>query len=107
MLTDLHAVVHANRLKFYADSQLNVTETLRETIAHNNVHCKKVECLLDLRRNADTGLFEVKCKWVGFDDEEPTWEPFGNMVEDIPKMLEAFLSKFHDKDLVAAARATV
>lgn len=36
ILTDNLAIIHANRLKFYADSKLNVTEDLRETIEHNS-----------------------------------------------------------------------
>jgi len=76
------------------------TECLLDTIEHSNPHCNVVVNLLDLRFNDDTGVYELKAKWRGFDDEEPTWEPFSNMQEDIPDMLPKFLRTFHNQDLV-------
>ncbi len=99
-----HSLVHANRLKFYADSKLNVTEELLDTIEHNAPHYNTINRLLDLRRNPITGDFEVKAEWKGFDYEEPDWEPFDILQEDVPEMLEEFLQTFPEKDLVAAAR---
>ena len=49
LITKTHALIHANRLKFYSDSQLDVTETLLDTVAHNNPHYNTVHALLDLR----------------------------------------------------------
>ena len=65
-------MVHCNRLKFYADSQLDVTETLLDTIAHKNPHYNTVEELLDLRFNENSAQYEIRARWKGFDDEEPT-----------------------------------
>lgn len=75
ILTDNLAIIHANRLKFYADSQLNVTEVLKQTIEHNSSIYNTITKLLDLRYNAEAKHWEVQCKWRGFDLEEPTWEP--------------------------------
>ena len=76
-------------------------------MAHNAIHYNKVEKVLDLRQNADTGLYEVQCKWIGFDHEEPTWEPFAHMMEDIPGMMKKFPSTFPNQHLVEGARSTL
>ncbi len=107
LLSQKHSIIHGNRLKFYSDSSLNVTEDLLDTIAHNEPQYNKVHALLDLRRNPSSGIFEVKTQWQGFDHEEPGWEPFEILREDIPEMLESFLKTHPDKDLVKAAKKLV
>eukprot|EP00171_Calliarthron_tuberculosum_P003434 IDg3434t1 len=98
------SIVHANRLKFYADSKLNITEELKDTIDHNHTTYNTVTKLLDLRFNHATKLWEVQAKWRGFAYDEPTWEPLVNMHEDIPDMLKKFLDKYPDEDKVSKAR---
>ena len=97
-------LVHANRLKFYADSQLNVTQELLETINHNDPHYNVVIAFLDLRYNRSTRRYELKAKWRGFADERPTWEPHSIMIEDVPDMFQTFLDSFPNKDVVQRAR---
>ena len=96
--------VHSNRLKFYADSSLNVTQTLLDTINHNDVHYNTVTKLLDLQYNRTRKQWEVQARWRGFSHEEPTWEPLDNMHKDIPEMLNKFLKSFSDKDKAKRAR---
>jgi len=103
LLTEQHSLVHANRLKLYSDSHLNVTEELKDSIDHNNPRLNTVTKLLDLRFNQQSEQYEVQAQWRGFSYEEPTWEPFKIMQEDIPKMLNTFLAKFPNKDLVQRA----
>ena len=103
LIDQSHALVHANRLKLYADSQLELTEELLDSIDHNDPHYNTVEELLALRFYGPLERYEVQVKWKGFDDEEPTWEPLSVMQEDIPVMLKKFLEDYHDKNLVQAA----
>jgi Integrase core domain/Integrase zinc binding domain/Chromo (CHRromatin Organisation MOdifier) domain len=103
LLTTHQSVVHANRLKFYADSQLDVTESILDTAAHNDPHFQTVVKLLNLRFNPDSAQYEVQAQWRGFDYEEPTWEPMVNLREDIPDMLESFLENHPDRGMVLAA----
>ena len=49
LISNSFSLLHANRLKFYADAQLDVSEELLDTVAHNNSHRNTVEKLLDLR----------------------------------------------------------
>ena len=103
LVDQTHAVVHANRLKFYADSHLDVTEELLDTIDHNEPHYNTVEKLMDLRFNEASEKFEVQVKWKGFDHEKPTWEPFENIQEDVPDLSTRFLDKFPNRTLVRMA----
>ena len=101
------SLVHANRLKFYADSQLNVTQELLDTIDHNDRHYNTVSRLLDLRYNRAKKCYEVQVSWRGFSHEEPTWEPIYNMEEDIPDMLRKFLESYPDKGKVQRALSSL
>ena len=69
-------------------------------VAHNSCYVDKVEKLLDLRRNRDKNQYKVRDKWLGFDHEEPTWEPFEAMMEDIPSLLSDYLASHADQSSV-------
>lgn len=97
---------HANRLRLYAEAGLNVTEELLDTVENNDPHLNKVEQLLSLRYNSATERYEVEVKWKEFDYEAPTWEPFGQMQEDIPDKLAQFLGSYHDQEMAAAAKSS-
>ena len=90
LITDAHVLIHADRLKSYADDKLNASEDLCDTIAHNSTHCNKAEKPLYLRNNFDSGIYAVQCNWIGFGHKDPTWEPFVNMTEDILTTMDAF-----------------
>lgn len=107
LISSSFSLLHANRLKFYSDAELNVTEVFLDTVAHNSCYLNKVEKLLDLRFKSDKNQYEVRAKWLGFDHEEPTWEPFDAMMEDIPALLSDYLASHPDQDLVSAAKASV
>ena len=104
LLNASHALIHVSRLKFYADSTLELSEILLDTIDHNDPHYNTVTKMLGLRFNAETKQFDANCKWRGFTHEQPTWEPFVTIREDIPEMLEQFLQSFANQELAAAAR---
>ena len=101
------SLIHANRLKLYSDRSLNITEELLETIDNNAPHLQTVEELLELRFNETKAQYEVQVKWVGFEYEEPTWEPLAVLQEDIPALLEKFIQQHRDQVLVASARESL
>ena len=107
LLSGETALFHANRLKFFADDKLDVTEELLTVMDHNDPHYQKVEELLGLRFNAEKGEHEVQVRWVGFEYEDPTWEPLGIMHEDIPDKLSNFLRDYPDEALAKRAREAI
>ena len=107
LLNESHALFHAKRLKLYADSQLDVSEEVLDTLGHNDSHRNTFEQLLFLRYHNETAQCEVQEEWQDSHDEETTWEPIHNMHEDIPTMLTHFLAPCPDQDLVKAALLSI
>ena len=95
--------VNNSRLKFYSDSELNITEELLKTISHYEPHYETITKMLGLRFNSETGNCEVQCRWRNFSHEEPTLEPISNLHIDGPEMLDRFLKKHTNRKLVRQA----
>ena len=107
LISGKYSLFHANRLKPYADRSLNISEDLLDTIQHNDPHLQKVANILNLLFNPLLERYEVQVQWQGFDYEDPTWEPFFTMNEDIRDMLEEFMQSHQDQILVDAARNSI
>ena len=107
LITKKVEVIHAQRLKFYEDSSLHVTEDLINQIAHDG-NGFLINRLNDLRLNAVSGIPEIQVIWQGFEESDSTWEPVENLrngfeesdstwepVEnlrnDVPVLVKAFL----------------
>ena len=98
-------LVHANRIKFYADSQLNVTKELLESVKHNEPHYEIVTKIHDLQYNRSSREWELLCSWKGFDSQE--WEPLRILSEDIPEMVNNFLATFPDQGKAERAKKSI
>lgn len=46
--------------------------------------------IIDIRINA--GEAELLVKWIGFDDEEPGWKNLCKIREDVPVLVQEFLT---------------
>lgn len=75
-MSEVRNVVHANKLKLFSDSNLAVQVELLDSLVHNQGHLNKVEKLIAVRYNSQGENWDVRVKCMGFDTEEPTWEPF-------------------------------
>jgi hypothetical protein len=97
--------VHASRLKFYSDGSLNVCEDLMKQIAHSQ-DGHEVESFGEIRYDQESQAYHIEIKWRGLCEQENTWEPAANLMEDVPKPLTKYLkSRAKDplvKQLVAA-----
>jgi hypothetical protein len=80
--SDSH-VVHGERMKLYADSSLNVTDAIKLQKSFDD-ESFIIEKILDVKDNY------CLIKWLGFDDSENSWEPMAVIVQDAPKLLDAF-----------------
>ncbi|KAF0730987.1 hypothetical protein Ae201684_011539 [Aphanomyces euteiches] len=72
---------HVCRMKMYAEAGREVTEDLLEHIAFGDggFHVERLDGV-----RVQDGHYEVLVKWLGLEDEESSWEPAQNLLDDIP-----------------------
>ncbi|KAG3228389.1 hypothetical protein PC129_g1101 [Phytophthora cactorum] len=88
-------MVHASRLKFFGDSNLEVTEELREHVAAQGI-VLKVEAIREHRWNSDMQDYE---RWEGLEAIEDCWEPFKAMRRDVEVLVSTYVLKAKDNKL--------
>ncbi|KAG3010169.1 hypothetical protein PC120_g15212 [Phytophthora cactorum] len=88
-------MVHASRLKFFGDSNLEVTEELREHVAAQGI-VLKVEAIREHRWNSDMQDYE---RWEGLEAIEDSWEPFKAMRKDVEVLVSTYVCKAKDSKL--------
>jgi hypothetical protein len=89
IVTGKESMVHAQRIRAYADASLDVTEDIIDQAA-NDSWSTHVDSIIGVRL-VDGGEFELKVKWLGF--EETTWEPLQTLHEDVPEKVLAYLKR--------------
>ena len=92
LITDKRYVVHSTRLKFYSDSDLNVTSEMIDHISSQHM-ALDVDKILDIKFEASSKRFLFKVSWLGFQSVEDTWEPFTSLWKDIPFVLVDYLEQ--------------
>lgn len=90
MITGERKEAHASRLKFYADSTLEINEELLLHVAHNS-EGHVVHSLLDARYSAKEKRHELRVHWRGLDTAEDSWEPADVLLQDVPAAVKAFV----------------
>ena len=80
---------HASRLKYYCDSDLEITADLKYQITHDEMRYK-VEKILGHQINSD-GMIQLKIQWPGFDPEDASLEPFNILYEDAPELVPNYV----------------
>ncbi|KAE8914587.1 hypothetical protein PF005_g983 [Phytophthora fragariae] len=79
--------VHASRLKYYADSELNRTEEILELVSRQGM-VLGVEDIRDHRFNAALDRWELFVSWMGLQAIEDSWEPLAVLAQDAPPKFE-------------------
>jgi hypothetical protein len=97
---------HCSRLKYYSDQDLHVDVDLKHQITHDEMRYKVLNIL---NHSVQDGVFKLLIEWQGFDEEEATWEPFDVIKEDVPDMVNNYLSKLdqgssRNKELILRGR---
>jgi hypothetical protein len=89
--------VHGDRIRFYSDDKLDVTEEIKRQFAHDNesYHIKQFH---GCRLNSETHQLELLVEWLGFTDEENSWEPLKTLFEDCPELVKSYLMKMKKKE---------
>jgi hypothetical protein len=81
---------HVTRMKFYSDSSLNISEELLSYIASNAATGYIVNKIIACR-NID-GEWQFLVDWSGFTELDQTWEPATHLIEDVPDIVNLFIS---------------
>ncbi len=82
--------VHASRLKFYADEDLDVSEDLLDHISMQGIKLK-INGFHEHRWNDQKNDFEFFVSWQGLEDIENSWEPMAAMLKDVPNIVEKYI----------------
>ncbi|CAB1109586.1 unnamed protein product [Ectocarpus sp. CCAP 1310/34] len=86
--------VHVARLRFYADSELNVTSDLKDVFQHSFGQGEhEMESILNIGPAHDGSGYLVRVRWAGFEEDEDTWQPLSDIYQDAPQFLKQELRK--------------
>ena len=75
----------------YEDSSLNVTEDIKDHV-QSLLELFEIEAIQDIRE-LDYG-FQLKIKWLGFEDSESTWVSLDEINQAVPKLVQKFLMEY-------------
>jgi hypothetical protein len=84
--------VHGDRIRFYCDQTLNITEEIQQQFAHD-AERYQIEQLKNCRRNPVTNEIELLVSWKGFSETDDSWEPLKNLFEDVRARIVAYATK--------------
>ena len=89
LVSGLLVEAHIQRLKFFADSDMDVTIPLQDTITQQDTSGYFFERIIDYMFFDNNHW--VRIQWVGFSVLEATWEPLDAVHADDPKLVPAYL----------------
>jgi hypothetical protein len=84
--------IHGDRIRYYSDRSLNLTEEIRQQFAHDAERYQISE-LKNCRKNPVTSELEILVSWKGFSETDDSWEPVKNLFEDIRTQIEAYATR--------------
>ena len=85
-------IVHGDRVSYYDDSKLNVTEDIKAQFCHDNLSYE-VDKFINCRINSETGKIQFLVQWKGFSTTDNTWEDLDNLYSDVPTLVALYLKK--------------
>ncbi len=93
--TGVNKLVHATRMKFYCDADLDVTVELKDLVNKdgNWKNEYRVHEIVGHKFDVDSLEWKLRVRWEGFSEEENTDESFERMFEDVPKFVEEYVRR--------------
>ena len=82
--------VHAARLKFYSDADLNVSAELLDYIRYAQQGFE-IEKILEYRWDRSHKIWELKIRWLGFPPDQDSWEPLSDIATDAKRTVIKFI----------------
>jgi hypothetical protein len=89
IITNEKRQVHGDRLQFYADNKLNITEDIKTQFAFDN-ETFEIEKVIDMRMHNESGELQLLIQWKGFTEDENSWEPATSIYADAPALVKLF-----------------
>eukprot|EP00924_Labyrinthula_sp_SR-Ha-C_P015633 snap_masked-scaffold_4-processed-gene-5.43-mRNA-1 protein AED:1.00 eAED:1.00 QI:0/0/0/0/1/1/3/0/275 len=90
--------VHASRIWFYAHTRPLGSKKLKALFIHNFKQLE-IESIVGCRLAADNNSFEIKIRWLGFEQDQDTWEPAVTIYEDAPILVTSYIQNMDDNNL--------
>ncbi|CAM9851547.1 unnamed protein product, partial [Chrysoparadoxa australica] len=89
LLTGIIREHHAGRLSWYADSHLNVTQEIKDSIVQLESQGQyDIDKLVAVRDSSASGL-QVHVAWHGYEEPEWTWEPLAEIFTSAPTLVKS------------------
>lgn len=86
--------VHVARLRFYSDSELEITSGLKDVFQHSYTQgVFEMEALINIGEAHDGSGYNIRVRWAGFGEDEDTWEPLKTLWDDAPQFVIKELRK--------------
>lgn len=92
--------VHGSRLKYYADSVLNVTQEMIELVTAQGI-VLDVKAIGDHRYNDVYHRWELLVSWPRLQEIEDSWEGLDGMLKDVPQLVRHYADSSGDDSLIA------
>jgi hypothetical protein len=86
--------IHAEHLKRYADSSLQITTQLKNFVAHGG--SPALVANIAAHDISDNAKITFKVVWEGYPTDEATWEPLETLAKDVPVLLRRYINAVDD-----------
>eukprot|EP00924_Labyrinthula_sp_SR-Ha-C_P010872 maker-scaffold_47-augustus-gene-0.0-mRNA-1 protein AED:0.42 eAED:0.43 QI:0/0/0/0.5/0/0/2/0/348 len=90
--------VHSSRIWFYSHTRPIGSKKLKALFVHNFKQLE-IESIVGCRLAADNNSFEFKIRWLGFEQDQDTWEPAVTIYEDVPILVTSYVQNMDDNNL--------
>jgi len=90
LLTQTLKTVHVEKMLLYSGKEFPNLKDLKEHLLFHKKDVYEVDEILDVTQSDDQKY--VLVKWLGFENDEATWEPFDIIYQDVPSLVDKFLS---------------
>ncbi|KAE9347273.1 hypothetical protein PF008_g7885 [Phytophthora fragariae] len=104
LITKARHDVHGSRLKFYADSSLDITEEMMQHVSNQGL-LLNVERFCGARYNDELSRWELEVSWQGLEDAENSYEGLEELFNDVPAKVAEYVAESSSDGLRAAVAA--
>ena len=95
LVTNVVSQAHIQRMKYYADSELDMDiPELMDDIQHESTvfNAYDVESIQSHKYDTGSMQYVLHIKWGGFSEVENTWEPFLDLLEQVPQLVTRYVN---------------